>query len=156
VDSGLGELGRMGILIHRIYGPCVRLSVVTTDLDLIPTGKTRLYIEEFCRFCKKCARNCPSKAISSGEEPNSRGAIHWSIEQEKCFSYWKRIGTDCGFCIRVCPYTKPNTFFHRLVRFYISRNSLNQRIALLLDDLLYGRQVPVPRDNPAQLVSTFP
>jgi reductive dehalogenase len=154
IESGLGELGRMGILIHRIYGPCVRLSVVTTDMELISTHNKRLYVEEFCRICKKCARNCPSRSISFGDEQCSRGAVHWSIEQEKCFSYWKRTGTDCGFCIRVCPYTKPNTLFHRLVHFYISRNSINQRIALFFDDMLYGESIPVPRANPEKLFST--
>lgn len=155
VDSGLGELGRMGILIHRKLGPCVRLSVVTTDLKLVTTGKTRLHIEEFCRFCKKCARHCPARAISSGKEGTSRGAVHWSIQQERCFSYWKKTGTDCGFCIRVCPYTKPDTLFHRLVRFYISRNPLNQRMALFFDDLLYGKNIPVPQSNPGSLFTTF-
>ncbi len=147
VDSGLGELGRMGILVHRIYGPCVRLAVVTTDIELISTEKERFYVEEFCHICKKCARNCPTKSISTGEEPSSRGGLHWSIEQEKCFAFWKKVGTDCGFCIRVCPYTKPNTLFHRLIRFYISKNPVNQRIALFFDDLLYGKKIPIPNTN---------
>ncbi|MCK4835592.1 MAG: hypothetical protein KAT17_03105, partial [Candidatus Aminicenantes bacterium] len=54
---------------------------------------------------------------------------------------------DCGFCIRVCPYTKPNTLFHRLIRFYISKNPVNQRIALFFDDLLYGKKIPIPNTN---------
>ena len=149
VDAGLGALGRMGIFMHPAHGPCVRLSIVTTELELIPTKvkKKNRYtrpIEAFCSICKKCADNCPTQSISQGEEPVSRGFRHWSIDQEKCFSFWKSMGTDCGFCIRVCPYTKPNTFIHKLVRFYISRNSFNQRIALFLDDLFYGRKIPVP------------
>ena len=39
VDSGLGDLGRIGIFMHPVYGPCVRLSVVTTDLELIPSDR---------------------------------------------------------------------------------------------------------------------
>lgn len=154
VSSGLGELGRMGILVHKVYGPCVRLSVVSTELELpssvIKTGQ----IEEFCRICKKCADNCPTKSISPHQQPSSRGFKHWSVNQERCFSFWKNIGTDCGFCIRVCPYTKPDTFFHRLVRFYVSRNFINQRIALLFDDLLYGRKQPIPPANPKRMFRT--
>jgi ferredoxin len=145
VDAGLGVLGRIGLLMHPVHGPCVRLSVVTTELELPqlpPPGKksTLSTIEHFCGICKKCAHNCPTQSIGKEEEPVSRGFRHWSVNQETCFSYWKNIGTDCGFCIRVCPYTKPDTLVHRLVRFYISRNPVNQRIALLMDDLFYKRK----------------
>nr|NJM03902.1 hypothetical protein [Desulfobacula sp.] len=58
------------------------------------------------------------------------------------------MGSDCGLCISVCPYTKPDTLIHRLVRAYISRNPLNQRIALFMDDLLYGRYKKSPASNP--------
>jgi reductive dehalogenase len=146
VDAGVGALGRMGILVHPVYGPCVRVSAVTTELEL-PTLKKIFClepIEHFCNICKKCSDNCPSQAICKEKEPYSRGVRHWSINQESCFSYWRGAGTDCGFCIRVCPYTKPDTLVHRLVRFYISRNSMNQRIALFMDDLLYGRRFLVP------------
>lgn len=142
VAAGIGVLGRLGIFMHPVYGPCVRLSVVTTDLKLEYTGKNKsFHVEHFCRICKKCADNCPSKSISREEEPSSRGFRHWAIDQEKCFSLWKSFGTDCGLCIRSCPYTKPDTIVHKLVRFYISRNVFNQRIALFFDDLLYGRMV---------------
>ncbi|OGR28476.1 MAG: hypothetical protein A2277_07380 [Desulfobacterales bacterium RIFOXYA12_FULL_46_15] len=152
VESGLGELGRMGLFMHRTHGPCVRLAIVTTDLELPDSPqKPDLYMGEFCRICKKCADNCPSKSISKGEEPSSRNVRHWSILQEKCFSYWKTIGSDCGLCISACPYTKPDTLIHKAVRFYISRNPLNQKIALLMDDLLYGRYKKIPGKNPGKI-----
>ena len=145
IAAGLGVLGRLGIFMHPIYGPCVRLAIVTTELALIPTPikKHTVAMETFCAVCKKCADNCPTQSICHEEEPVNRGFRHWSIHQEKCFAYWKTIGTDCGFCIRVCPYTKPNTLVHRLVRYYISRNPFNQRLALFLDDIFYGRRLPL-------------
>ncbi len=149
VDSGIGELGRMGLFMHREYGPCVRLSIVTTEAELIAAETKPLYIEEFCVICKKCADNCPTQSISHGDEPESRGCRHWSVNQETCYTFWKNAGTDCGICIRSCPYTKPNTLMHKLVRFYISRNPLNQRIALFFDDLLYGRKVKIRSKNAA-------
>ncbi|MCP4022467.1 MAG: 4Fe-4S dicluster domain-containing protein [Desulfobacteraceae bacterium] len=153
VETGLGELGRMGILMHRTYGPCVRLATVTTDLELPDSGQgPSLFMENFCTICKKCADNCPSGAITDGDEPETRNFKHWSIAQEKCFSYWKTVGSDCGLCISVCPYTKPNTLFHKFVRMYISRNHLNQKIALLMDDLLYSRKKSLPKNNPGQIL----
>ena len=152
VEAGLGELGRMGILMHRTHGPCVRLAIVTTDLELPDsTHPESCHMEEFCKICKKCADNCPSGSITHGNEPYSRNVRHWSIHQEKCFSYWKTIGSDCGFCISVCPYTKPDTLIHKFVKFYISRNTLNQKIALFMDDLLYGRHRKIAKTNPKNM-----
>ncbi|MCP4672922.1 MAG: 4Fe-4S dicluster domain-containing protein [Desulfobacula sp.] len=159
VESGLGELGRMGIFMHKIHGPCVRIAVVTTDIvlpDSLP--KKPFYdcssgsMEEFCKICKKCADNCPSNSITHDDEPLSRNFRHWSIQQEQCYSYWKTIGSDCGICIAVCPYTKPDTLIHRFVRFYISRNPLNQKIALFMDDLLYGRYKKIADTNPEKIL----
>lgn len=151
VDAGLGQPGRMGILMHPVHGPCVRLSAVTTGLELEPARPVNFHGHEFCQICRKCADNCPTRSIPGGEEPVSRGFRHWSIVQETCYAYWKYLGTDCGLCIRVCPYTKPDTLLHRLARRYIGRNPVNQRIALWCDDLLYGRRVRVRTDNPPDL-----
>lgn len=158
VDASLGSLGRLCLLMHPVYGPCVRISAVTTELELPTTTSNKSHtrnlqtMEHFCDICKKCADNCPTQSIGKGEEPFTRGFRHWSINQETCYSYWKTIGTDCGFCIRVCPYTKPNTLMHKLVRFYISRNALNQRIALFLDDLFYSRKQPIADKNPEKML----
>ena len=140
-DAGLGEVGRIGLLIHPVYGPCVRISAVTTELELPETKGKNYHIGTFCQICRKCADNCPGGAISKRDKTSTRNFQHWSIRQESCYSFWKDVGTDCGFCIRVCPYTRPNTLFHRLAKFYVSRNPLNQRIALLLDNLLYGKRI---------------
>ncbi|MCK5004467.1 MAG: reductive dehalogenase [Candidatus Aminicenantes bacterium] len=139
-DAGLGEIGRMGILIHRKLGPSVRLSAVTTDMPLPPSDLKDEHIEEFCNICKKCAVNCPTGSVPKEDKPANRNFEHWSIDQQSCYSYWRKSGTDCGFCIRVCPYTKKDTFIHRIIRAYISRNPVNQRIALIMDDIFYGRK----------------
>ncbi len=148
LDAGLGELGRLGLLIHPDYGPCVRISVVTTEMKLFESKNTAHHIGDFCRICKKCADNCPTNAIAYAEMPESRGFKHWHINMENCYTFWKRSGTDCGICLRVCPYTKPNTLFHKMARFYVSRNPVNQRVALFFDDLLYGRKIKISKKNP--------
>ncbi|NIR11623.1 MAG: hypothetical protein GTN82_39920, partial [Candidatus Aminicenantes bacterium] len=43
------------------------------------------------------------------------------------------------------------TLVHKLVRFYISRNPINQRIALLMDDFFYKRKRTIPGKNPGAL-----
>ncbi len=152
-ESGLGEVGRMGIFMHKVHGPCVRLAVVTTDIKLLDLSPQKsFYMEEFCKICKKCADNCPSGSITHDDEPLSRNFRHWSIQQEQCYSYWKTMGSDCGICIAACPYTKPDTLIHKVVRFYISRNPLNQKIALFMDDLLYGRHKKTAKTNPEKIL----
>ena len=152
VDAGLGELGRLGLFMHPVYGPCVRLAAVSTELELSPTPPRPFHSASFCRICKKCADNCPTRAISDGEEPFSRHFRHWSINGENCYAFWKQIGSDCAVCIRACPYTKPDTLLHRLVRFYVSRNPVNQRLALLMDDFFYGRKKKISALNPAEIL----
>jgi len=145
--AGMGHVGRMGIFMHRVFGPSVRLSVVTVDFDLQETTGSHEYMEHFCNICKKCADNCPSRAISQGERTVSRGFAHWSVDQESCYTFWRKIGTDCAVCIRSCPFSKPDTLVHRIVRGYIRRNLVNQRLALLGDDLFYGRKLRIPTHN---------
>lgn len=148
-DAGLGEIGRMGLLMTPELGPRVRLGIVTTDLPLLVDGRVpRPDMLDFCRLCKKCAENCPSRAIPFDERQEIGGALRWQIDSVKCFRYWNVIGTDCGRCVSVCPYSHPDTWSHNLLRRIIRRSGVARRLALRLDDLFYGR-VPAPRPAPA-------
>ena len=140
VDAGLGELGRLGLLITPEFGPRVRLSVVTTDLPLAVSRRRVFGVQEFCTLCRKCAENCPSQSIKSGSKKNVRGVTKWQSDQESCYRFWRVQGTDCSVCIRVCPYSHPASLFHNLIRFAISRNQWARRLALWADDYLYGRR----------------
>lgn len=140
-DAGLGELGRMGLLMTPELGPRVRIAVVTTDLPL----KTNKYkyeasVTEFCTICKKCADNCPTRAISFENMEEDDGVLRWKINHEACFTYWNITGTDCGKCIQVCPYSHPNNLMHNLVRKGIKNSSLFGTFALHMDDIFYGRK----------------
>jgi reductive dehalogenase len=142
-DAGLGTIGRMGLLMTPKLGPRVRIGVVTTDLELEFIQKTiDSTTIQFCEICKKCTVNCPSGAISTASGNNDVGWQPWKINHEKCFTYWCKIGTDCGRCVSVCPYSHPNNFIHNLIRWGIKRNAANRWLALKLDDYFYGRKPP--------------
>jgi len=142
-DAGLGEIGRMGLLITPGLGPRVRLSVVTTDLPLSVDQRTRDYsVLDFCVRCKKCAVVCPSNAISLDDRIEIDGVKRWQINAEACFTYWNTIGTDCGRCVRVCPYSHPDNLLHNVVRFGVGNSSVFRALAVTLDDYLYGRTPP--------------
>ncbi len=137
--AGLGEVGRMGILITKKYGPRIRLGVITTDLPLIPDEPVVFGVQDFCKKCRKCAENCPSKAIPSGEKLEENGVLKWVIKREECYRYWRQVGTDCARCIRVCPYSKPNNLLHNIIRNLISGSFAAQTISVKGDDFFYGR-----------------
>ncbi len=144
-DAGLGEIGRMGLLMTPRLGPRVRIAVVTTD---IPLTAVQLSSDEtvidFCRHCKKCSLVCPAQSIPDGPAKEVSGALRWQINSESCYTFWCMAGTDCGRCIIVCPYSHPDNWFHRLIRFGIRNSTVFRRLALPLDDLFYGKK-PGPR-----------
>jgi ferredoxin len=147
-DAGLGEIGRMGLLMTPDLGPRVRLAVVTTDLPLEASPRRPdPSAADFCTICKKCAHNCPSRSIPSEERQVEEGVLRWQINPDTCFRYWNVIGTDCGMCMSVCPYSHPDNFYHNLVRAGIRRSGAFRRAALWLDDLFYGAK-PEPRPTP--------
>lgn len=140
-DAGLGEIGRMGLLMTPRLGPRVRIAVVTTDLPLLPDRPTRdPTIVDFCCRCLKCAENCPTCSIPFGDQQLVEGVRRWQINAETCFAYWTVIGTDCGRCMAVCPYSHPDNELHGLVRWAIGRSTLARQLALWMDDLFYGRR----------------
>ncbi|MEA3334399.1 MAG: reductive dehalogenase domain-containing protein [Chloroflexota bacterium] len=147
-DAGLGEIGRMGLLMTPELGPRVRLAVVTTDVALqTGDGPRDLTMLDFCARCNKCADACPSRSIPFGEASEIDGALRWQIDSQSCFTYWCTIGTDCGRCMSVCPYSHPDNLAHNLVRWGIKRSGPFRSTALMLDDFFYGR---TPEPAPVQ------
>ena len=147
-DAGLGEIGRMGLLMTPHHGPRVRIGVVTTSLQLIPDPPTRdSTVIDFCNICNKCAECCPTRSIPLGEREEIDGNLRWRINPDTCYRYWCIVGTDCGVCMTVCPYSHPNNFSHNLVRWGIAHSGFLRRGAYLMDNLFYGRK-PISRIAP--------
>jgi epoxyqueuosine reductase QueG len=150
-DAGLGEIGRIGILMAPELGPRVRLGVLTTNLPLIPDsrfdGNSML---DFRTFCKKCAENCPSQSIPIDARTEIEGAFRWRIQADTCFRFWNAIGTDCGVCMAVCPYSHPDHWSHHAIHWAAHRSGVARRLALKMDDLFYGRKY-VPRKYGAEV-----
>jgi reductive dehalogenase len=140
VDAGLGEMGRLGYLMTKAFGPRVRLGAVTTDLALVPDKPVDIGIEDFCTSCKKCGLCCPSRSIPLGSPTEVNGTLRWKLNAETCFEYWGKVGTDCNICMRVCPWSHARTLPHRLIVTLVSRNALARRVFAIMDDIFYGRK----------------
>jgi len=141
IDAGLGELGRQGYLIADRYGPRVRLFAVQTDMHLIPDKPVDLGAGRFCQACLKCADACPSRSIPRDRDSKvDRGIERWKLDEESCFEYWGKIGTDCCVCMAVCPFSRPDRSIHKVVKYILRRSELARVVFPYVDNLLYGKR----------------
>jgi epoxyqueuosine reductase len=113
IDAGLGELGRLGLLLTPEHGARQRICKVYTDLPMAVDQPIDFGMQRFCELCKICAKNCPVQAIPSGErgtEPtsisNRLGLRRWHVDVAKCRLFWAANGSDCSNCIRACPWSE--------------------------------------------------
>ena len=145
--AGLGESGRMGLLITPQYGPRVRLCKVFTNMPLAHDTYRPFGVKKFCESCLKCARRCPSHAISF-EAPttqgisvsNHSGVLKWYVHPEKCYRFWSDNRVDCTTCVYVCPYNKPQGLLHNSVLAVTKTLPVFNRMIAKADDLLgYGK-----------------
>jgi len=151
IDAGLGELSRMGLLITPQYGPRVRLNKIFTDMPLVPDSPIEFGVWDFCMKCEKCARFCPGQAIMHGQPTdkinnisNREGLLRWPLNAEKCFRFLSRDGTDCGVCIRVCPFNKLPSILHDWARWGVKNTRWLDSLFVKADDILgYGQRVKV-------------
>jgi len=146
IAAGLGEPGRMGLLITQQYGPRVRLCKVFTNMPLVHDTFRPFGVKKFCDICMKCAQHCPSRAISYDAPTtqgvsisNHSGVLKWYVNPEKCYRFWAQNRTDCITCINVCPFNKPRGILHDSVRTVIRTMPVLNRVLVKTDNLLgYG------------------
>ena len=147
IDAGLGQLGRMGLLVTPKYGPRVRLAKVITDMPLIPDSPIDFGVTEFCEACKLCADDCPSESVTDGPRTwegtsisNNPGTLKWYTKPEGCYDF---NGFSCSNCKRVCPFNKPNnSWLHRTIRGMIQGRMVSaDKVMVKLDQASgYGLQ----------------
>jgi epoxyqueuosine reductase QueG len=105
--SGLGWVGKNGLVINRQYGSKLSWATVLTNAPLEPDTPVR---ESECGDCDLCVKHCPSGAVNGD---------HWSmgeprkeiVSYEKCNALKKARNSldgkpNCGFCVTVCPYSR--------------------------------------------------
>lgn len=103
--SGLGVIGRNGLLINEKYGSWVFIGEIVTSLDL---GAKSGGIKR-CPDCGKCVRECPVGALS--EENFGKDICLSNVSQkkgeipEKYMLLMQKYGCawGCDICQQVCP-----------------------------------------------------
>lgn len=107
-EAGLGEVGRLGVLITEEFGPRVRLATITTDLELPQGERKDIGILKFCHGCHICEEACEDGAIPA-ERSIVREHVKYTIDYKKCLPNFAKYD-GCNICVAVCPFNrKPET-----------------------------------------------
>lgn len=105
-DSGIGAVGKNGLLITPQFGPSQRLAAIFLDIENLPLASIEknkhLWISEFCNTCNHCVNICPGQAIFKNTKHLDDGYPQF-IDREKCAPPFSK---NCSQCISTCP------FFH--------------------------------------------
>ncbi|MBT0958058.1 reductive dehalogenase [Alphaproteobacteria bacterium KMM 3653] len=135
--AGLGEVSRIGeVILNPYLGPRLKSGVVTTDMPLAHDKPIDFGLQNFCENCNKCARECPSGAITAGTKLMFNGYEIWKSDSQKCASY--RITTEggamCGRCMKTCPWNLEGLFAEAPIRWAASNIPKAAPILAKLDD----------------------
>lgn len=105
--AGLGEVSRIGeTILNPFLGPRLKTGILTTDFPMTPDKPIDFGLQNFCNSCNKCARECPSGAISAGRKVMFNGYEIWKADTAKCTQYRTTNpgGAMCGRCMKTCPW----------------------------------------------------
>ena len=135
--SGLGEVSRIGeVILNPYLGPRLKSGVVTTDMPLDHDKPIDFGLQNFCENCNKCARECPSGAITAGPKLMFNGYEIWKSDSQKCATY--RIttpgGAMCGRCMKTCPWNLEGLFAEAPFRWAASNIPQAAPLLAKLDD----------------------
>ncbi|WP_171206210.1 reductive dehalogenase [Ruegeria sp. HKCCA0235A] len=117
--SGLGEVSRIGeVILNPYLGPRLKSGVVTTDMPMTHDKPIDFGLQTFCESCNKCARECPSGAITAGPKLMFNGYEIWKSDSQKCATYRVTTpgGAMCGRCMKTCPWNLEGIFAERPFR----------------------------------------
>lgn len=101
--SGLGWIGKSGLLINKQYGPRLSWATVLTNAPFKVSGQP--YYKSVCGSCKNCVEICPAGAIEDREWV--RGVSRISVNYSLCGAHLEKnkqaFGKAiCGLCILAC------------------------------------------------------
>ena len=137
--SGLGEVSRIGeVILNPFLGPRLKSGSVTTSMPIAPDRPIDFGLQRFCESCNKCARECPSGAITAGPKRMYNGYEIWKSDAEKCTRYriTNAAGGMCGRCMKTCPWNLEGLLADSLWRQVAMKLPASARALAALDDHL--------------------
>ncbi|MBO27180.1 MAG: NAD-binding oxidoreductase [Rhodobacteraceae bacterium] len=137
--AGLGEVSRIGeVILNPYLGPRLKSGVVTTSLPLTHDKPIDFGLQRFCASCNKCARECPSGAITAGPKTMFNGYEIWKSDSQRCATYriTNQGGAMCGRCMKTCPWNLEGLFAEAPFRWAATHIPRAAPVLARLDDAL--------------------
>jgi len=137
--AGLGEVSRIGeVILNPLLGPRLKSGVITTNMPLAHSKPIDFGLQNFCNNCNKCARECPSGAITAGPKKMFNGYEIWKSDSQKCTAYriTQKQGAMCGRCMKTCPWNLEGLFAEAPFRWLASNFPSSAKFLAKLDDKL--------------------
>jgi epoxyqueuosine reductase len=106
--SGLGWIGKHGLLINKTQGSFFFLAELIIDLECTPDGP----VKDFCGSCTRCVDACPTEAILPGKTLDASRCISYlTIELKDAIpsSFAGKMNDwifGCDVCQDVCPWNR--------------------------------------------------
>lgn len=147
--AGLGEVSRIGeVIVNPFLGPRLKSGVITTDMPLTHDKPVDFGMQAFCEACNKCARECPSGAITAGPKLMFNGYEIWKSDSQKCTTYriTQKGGAMCGRCMKTCPWNIEGLAHEKPLRWIATNVPAMAGVLAKADDLVgNGRINPKKR-----------
>lgn len=105
-NSGLGWIGRNGMLISTGLGTYTTLAVLITDVEV----EQPVVHADRCGTCRRCDDACPTGALLGDGTIDARRCVsYWTTQHPGLipFDAWRGIGDwlfGCDVCQQVCPW----------------------------------------------------
>lgn len=109
VTANLGIKGGNGLTLTPEFGLRQRWSIISTDAEIPKTPKRDFSeLEEFCKNCRACIKNCLGGAAFEKPIENRDGKykIYTHIDRPKCIESLLN-NNYCSICLKVCPLGHP-------------------------------------------------
>ena len=106
--SGIGWVGKHGLLINKNHGSFFFLAELVLDLECEPDGK----IKDYCGNCTKCIDSCPTEAILPNKTLNASKCISYltiELKNEIPTGFKDKMNDwifGCDICQDVCPWNR--------------------------------------------------
>ncbi|PTX54310.1 reductive dehalogenase [Litoreibacter ponti] len=142
--SGLGEVSRIGeVILNPFLGPRLKSGVVTTNMPMRHDKPIDFGLQSFCAACNKCARECPSGAITAGPKLMFNGYEIWKSDSQKCTTYRvaQKNGAMCGRCMKTCPWNLEGLFAEAPFRKLAMTVPKAAKALAALDDLVGNGEI---------------